>query len=744
MRGVRAAVLLALWLPLAAASVARGGEAAYEPAVGKAIDAGRKVLWSQWKDGHWPEVGKPGKVGVTGEDSNYGGRTALCAYALLACGEKPDEPRVKQTLEWLAACDMVGVYARSMRVNAFALLGKKAPQFAKLKEDVDFLISAIDSRGRYDYTAPAKPPADRAKFLYERYDNSVSQLAVLGVWVGANLGIDVPNAYWRLVESHWKEDQASDGGWGYQKDGKAYGSMTAAGVATMYLCFGNNYVRDFIECRSNTDFAPMVKGMDWLDRNFSAVGNPNHFSYYYYYLYGVQRVGQAGGHKYFGKTDWYEQCAKVVLDRQVDGAWGDTVDTSFALLFLARGQGAVLFNKLHYGGTWNCRPSDLANLTRWLSRTFETQIHWQNVNLKVPAVEWHDAPILYISGASAPDFEEADLAKFREFVLQGGTILSEAAGSREQFTLAMKRFYAKAFPGQELKELDKDHPLYNVHYKLKEPTGLTAIGNGVRLLAIHSPKELSLAWQLNDEARQEDVFNLAGNIYCYVTDSGAVPSRGVIRWPAAEEFTPVAKAKVAPLKYQGNFCPEPLAWKRFAILMGNRERVAVDVAEPAAIADVDPAKSPLAAMTGTGTLRLTDEELASLKKYLTGGGTLVVDAAGGNAEFGDSAEKLLSGLLEGGIYDMIPAGHPLYVVGDWKVGKVEYRKALRGANIEPGKPRLRGVTWQGRLAIIIGKDDLTAGLMGYPLHGLRGYEPESAFELMRNIVLYAGVAKPGK
>jgi hypothetical protein len=723
----------------AGAAVAENGPD--DLAVQRAIEAGKKALWAQWKDGHWPEVGKPGASAVVGEESNYGGRTALCAYALLACGEKPDGPRMKPTLEWLAQADLVGIYAQAMRVNAFALLGPRSPHYDKFRQDVESLIAAMDSRGRYDYVAPAKPPVDRAKFVYERYDNSVSQLAVLAVATGANNGVDVPKAYWRAVEEHWKDDQAPDGGWGYQKGGRAYGSMTAAGLATLYLCFDNNYLQDFVECRANTDFAPIAKGMGWLDKNFSASGNPGHFSWYYYYLYGLERVGLASGRKYFGQADWYADGVKVVLARELDGSWGDLVDSAFALLFLARGRGPILFNKLEYPGTWNCRPRDLANLTRWISRTFETQVHWQSVNIKGPVAGWHDGPILYISGATALDFTDDDVARLRDFVNEGGVIVSEAAGSRAPFTLAMTKFYERMFPQYPLKELDKDHPIYSLHFKISQPTGLWGVSNGVRLLAVHSPKEMSLAWQLNDDAKQEEAFNLGANVYFYVTDEGILPPRGARVWPVAREFTPVAKVKVTPVKYDGNYLPEPLAWKRFATLMGNTARVAVDVAEPTAIADLDPAAMPLAAMTGTGALTLSPAETAGLKKYLAGGGTLFVDAAGGDKDFADSAVKQLAELVEGGELDDISLRHALYSQGEWKVEKVAYRRALRKGAVAIDEPRLKGVTLQGRLAIIFSRDDLTAGLVGYPMWGFKGYEPASAFELMRNIVLYAAAKK---
>ena len=50
-----------------------------------------------------------------------------------------------------------------------------------------------------------------------------------------------------------------------------------------------------------------------------------------------------------------------------------------------------------------------------------------------------------------------------------------------------------------------------------------------------------------------------------------------------------------------------------------------------------------------------------------------------------------------------------------------------------------------RPLIVYSPDDLTAGLVGYGGHGVRGYAPDSAYALMRNLLLYAATrAKPPK
>ncbi len=726
-------------------TVPAGGQSARDwdaEAVEKSVKKAKAYLWSKWSDGHWPEHGKPG-LKVFPKDAkarrykiNYGGITALCTYALLAAGEKPQEERMARTLKWLAECDTHGTYARALRANVWGMLGRNNKYRTNLDEDVKWLRKAMDSQGAYSYD---KGKRDKKGRRVGSGDNSNNQLAVLGVWAGKRNGVEVPLKYWRTVEGYWKDRQNPDGGWCYGRKQSSYGAMSTAGLATMFICFDALYYKEFRKCKvRKKGYDPVVRGLEWMDRNFSAVENPGKGMHsYYYYLYGVERVGLASGYKYFGKKNWYKLgTANLVKKQGADGRWSGLSQTSFALLFLARGQQPVLFNKLKYPGSWNCRPRDLANLTRWISRTFERELNWQIIHLGTPVAEWHDAPILYISGATAPKFTDKDIEALREFVHQGGVIFSEAACSKGAFNMAMQRCYAKMFPQYELARLDRDHPVYNVHFKIRR-RGLMGVSNGVRLLAVHSPAEVSLAWQMNAYATKKDIFCLGANIYFYATDKGSLRNRGVSPWPTAKTFRSRKSLKVAIVKYTGNYNPEPLAWKRFSILMGNRYGISVDVSEPKAITQLDASKRPVAAMTGTTAFSLTDEERQALRKYIDAGGTLVVDSAGGSKAFSEAAEKELRKVLPEVEFGPIPSGHAIYTRSGSVIEKVSYRRSLRASVADARKPRLRGVLYKGRFAIIFSRDDLTAGLLGYPCWGLRGYEPDSAFELMRNILLYA-------
>ena len=52
-------------------------------------------------------------------------------------------------------------------------------------------------------------------------------------------------------------------------------------------------------------------------------------------------------------------------------------------------------------------------------------------------------------------------------------------------------------------------------------------------------------------------------------------------------------------------------------------------------------------------------------------------------------------------------------------------------------PQLRGVMVGDRLGVVYSREDLTGGLVGYASYGCDGYAPQTAYEIMRNVMLMA-------
>ncbi len=705
-------------------------------AVDQAIDKAIAFLWSRQKpDGGW---------GAHGGGKYPLGPTSLVAYSLLESGVSVEDPKMAKALGHLAYTTTTKTYTLGLRANVYLAATQKDARYRKalLADVVQIIRSTKNGSYNYDCKADGKSSGD----------NSNSQYGLLGVWAGARArGVEIPKQYWQLVWKHWIGCQGSDGGWSYRK-GESRATMTAAGVASLFVCYDNLLLFDsgVARCRPSGQLInaqkPIQAGLDWFDRNFGA--SLNESKHQYYYLYGVERVGLASGYKYFGKVDWYKMGVTKLLQKQAgNGSWGNSVNnTAFGLLFLLRGRNTVAFNKLRFTGDWNNRPRDMANLTRWLSKTVEGTVNWQIINTSVPVTQWHDAPILYVSGSKAPKFTDAEITSLRTFVHQGGTIFAVTECRGGAFTEGMYGAYRKLFPDYKVQNAPTTHPLYTVHYNLRGRPRFRIVSNGVRPLVIHATDDLSLAWQHNSVATKKHMFQAAANVFMYVTDKlSSMRRRGTTLWLGKARGGP-KRVTMVKVKYKGNYDPEPLACERFSRMMAREHSINVAVKGPTAAADLAGTGAKLAVLVGTEAITLTAAEIKALKAFVAGGGTLLIEAAGGDTGakgFIKSVEAILARMYPDQQPRKLRPSDPLYKLPGMKISSVRWRRGTRVKMVGMKDPMLRGIAVGKRHGVLLTKEDITAGLAGYPSYDVYGYHPgdetrgSSAFHMMRNIILYA-------
>ncbi len=175
-------------------------------------------------------------------------------------------------------------------------------------------------------------------------DLSATQFALLALRAASQAGYPVektsPNV-WKNAAVYVRGCQRPSGGFTYQRQGSAVtGSMTGCGVGCLIIC------KEQMELAGQTPPSwiaeKIKKGMAWLDQNFSATSGGNH---HYYYLYGIERVGDLTGRKVFNEMDWYVRGARLLVGAQdASGRWDrgesfpprDVNSTTLALLFLKR------------------------------------------------------------------------------------------------------------------------------------------------------------------------------------------------------------------------------------------------------------------------------------------------------------------------------------------------------------------------------------------------------------------------
>ncbi|HEX4054238.1 MAG TPA: DUF4159 domain-containing protein [Tepidisphaeraceae bacterium] len=689
---------------------------------------------------------------IAGNFEHYEGLDTLAVYALmqaeLATGDKRldiHSPFMTDAIDAVKKFPMVTdyiTYARALRATALALYDRPQDHHV-IREDVEWLLRSQEG-GAFTYNNEFPR---NSHFMF--WDNSNSQYGLLGVWSGAEAGIPVPAQFWRDVREHWTKYQLPGGQWCYRADqNDPSRSMTLAGIASLIVAQDYLDAEDYGDQVGRPPFSPALeKALKWLeDGDNSVIALPSSADFYTYYaLYGLERTGLASGFKYYGSHDWYRDCAAEIVAAQTsDGSWGSVngqfdgiVNTSYSLLFLARGRHPVLMNKLRFAGDWDNRPRDVANLARFASAELERPLNWQIVSVDRPWLDWTDSPILYMASDKPPILEDQDRQKIKQYVENGGMLLTQADAGRPEFSRFVEDLGKQLFPQYPWIDLPDDSVLYSVSYHITDHPKIRVITNGSRILMMHWPTDLTHYWQLREERIGRSAFELGVNLALYAAGKSELKNRLDSDSIAAPSGPPAASIQLARLRYDGNWDPEPAAWPRAARWF--RQQTDYDIhLEPTALENLAALNPPIAHMTGTGKLNPTADQLKSVKEYVENGGVLLIEPCG-------TPDAFLRSVHDDFLLHMFPAlrvepisdSNPMLTPsgnGMIDVSHPDVRQFVRSyTDITDMRPMM---ATEGQGHIIILPLDMTSGLLGADAWGIAGYQSEYALELMKNIVLW--------
>jgi len=766
------------------ASGVASGAAVPPDRLDQAIARAKKWIYSRQRPGgRWEKddqrQGSEHAQYVNMQGDTFGGYTALATYALLASGESPNDPRIKAAVRFLKQADIVGIYGIAMRCQVWLLIPHQSEEMKGLiRADAERLFAGLNdgsinpaNNGLWDYLGRGP-----------RVDHSVSQYGVLGLWACQQTGaIDVGSARWRLMEKAWRDGQHPEGGWDYGTVSDQTPSMTAAGLASLFIISDYLHADEGVACTGNT-FDPWIdNGLAWLDRHFDRVGDNT------YAMYGIERIGAASGYRYFGSRDWYNTLAAHLLKNQseADGSFlagdysgaGELDSTCFALLFLSRGRAPVMMSKLDYhhvppgairpttqtasapAGSpstlpatlpalvhWNERPRDVANLAAWTGRQTETFLQWQIVNLAANPNDLHDAPVIYLSGNRDLDLTGFEAARVKRFIEEGGMLLGNADCGQAQFAHGFQRLGRRLFGG-EFRELPADHPAFTHQQfpaaRWRSRPRVLGLSNGVRELMVLIPDFDAARWWQSAAAKgpHEDAFELGTDLYQYSIDRQLWNKGASYIVRADPQIKATRSIRVARLAIGTNWDPEPGGWRRLAAVLQNQDEVDLSVFA-AKTGDGTLATAQIAHLTGTTDFSLSAAARAEIQAFVRTGGTLVVDAAGGSLPFADAAERELRKLFGPGavrgLAEPLPADHPVFRVPGHVIDSFSYRAWARLMSVGSlKKPRLRAIHNGTRIVVFFSREDLSAGLVGEPVDGIVGYSPQTATQIVQNILLYS-------
>lgn len=749
-------VLLCIFAPIAQAQTQPVPPAEVE----KTLNAAKAYLYKQLgKDNNWEQADTPKHANDNRTESGqWGGQSAIAIYALLAAGESHRDPRLASAIEWLKKADIRGTYAVAFRLLAYTKMPRNEEIRRLASADLKQIMARIKENGN------AKGMFDYADGPGNGYSHSRSQYGVLAAWAATEMGLEVPTGFWQNMQQAWVRNQDPSGGWSYKhpKEDKhpVTPGMTAAGLATLYLSY--DFTAPPPACNGNPTSPPIDKGLAWLAKNIDLYATTKKYDRDFPLptLYAVERVGLASGLRYLGNSDWFHKGARYLQEVQrPDGSFpadygGVTAQTSFGVLFLARGRAPIVMQKLEYNlttggnsvvGPWHQRPRDAHFVTRFVARETERELSWQIAKLSAPAADLQESQILYIAGNKALTFTPEEEQKLKTFVHSGGMILFNADCNEGAFTQSVTRLATKLFDA-EFRELPQDSAIYTRQmYSPKEwrpMPRVLGLSNGVRELCILIPNDFARSWALNARAGERAAhFQLVANLFLYANDKSRARVKGesylLTRDPKVK---PSQKIHLARLQYAGNYDPEPGALPRLATHLYNTRGVDATITTIKLGENKLGADTHVAFLTGTARVTLTPQERDDLKKFINGGGTVVIDAAGGRDAFAAAMLNELKEILpdDAGKMNTLPAEHKVFTIA--KLPEVDYRDAVRATGQSTKVSRLRGLDLNGKTRVFFSNEDLTHGLLGSPTDGIIGYDPAYTLPLVANIVEHA-VAK---
>jgi len=706
-------------------------------AVQKAVACLRQ---QQREDGNWPGAG------------HKGGTTALCLLALLNAGVDANDPAVLQGIAAINRTPNREVYVVSLKAQVYAA-ADPVKYANELRRAVAYLSGAQLDSGMWSY-----------RRRVGRGDNSNTQFALLGLHEAANASATVPKSVWRKSIRHFINTQNPDGGWGYSANGGSYGSMTAAAIASLYIggqrlnVAANPVFRNgaYPNCGKYAQNLPLAKGLAWMIRNFSVQRNPGRNSWYYYYMYALERVGMISGMRAFGRYDWYRLGAAELVGKQDNmGSWGrgqQIYDTAFGLLFLAKGNRPVLIQKVQWNGKWNRNIHDLENLTNFIGEKLGKHTTWQTTSLSLPLKELRAGPILLITGHEFPKFSPAEIEKLKQFVERaGGTLLFEACCGKKEFAVGFRAFAKKTWPDYHLRPLRKDHPVFSSLFPLADTCGLEGLDSGCRTAVFFSPRALSCLWELQTiPDHSGKALQLGSNIAAYATGRDQLRDKlDIVELPAVEKpdhnerrtEVPRGAVRIARLIHDGDYNADPHAIRNLARQLRDQAKIDI-VTRSRHIHASDKAiyEYPIVFMNGHHAFKLSDKDISGLRDYLKKGGVLITSNCCGRKQFDESFRKMVAQLFPDNKLTALPEDHPIYT-GKTGVhlGEVKYRPVLakelgkRGAT----HPPLETIRIDGRTLILYSKYDWCCSLEGDRPFSCRGYVDEDGKTLAMSLFLYA-------
>jgi hypothetical protein len=288
------------------------------------------------------------------------GATALCGIAMLECDVGPGESSVQNAAAFVRrhvdSSSFNYNYSVALSIMFLERLSRgtgKTTDANLIKRLASMIVRAQGRDGGWGYQLT---PGGSVS------DNSNTQFAIVALWLARKSGVPGVDAALAGAAQKFRKTQKADGAWTYDPASITSGvelphtgAMTAAGTLGLALhagivrqqanfrAQGNGGEAGDVVVNLNVDPA-VIRAREYLVTVLMNLRRgdlvDNHPTYF---LWSLERVCKLYRWKKINELDWFAIGVNYLLPKQTDsGAWnldhisGPTVDTAFALLFLAQ------------------------------------------------------------------------------------------------------------------------------------------------------------------------------------------------------------------------------------------------------------------------------------------------------------------------------------------------------------------------------------------------------------------------
>lgn len=686
------------------------------------------IINDQKPDGSWAYSG------------HTSGATALHLLALSTAGLTEKHPSMQKGIAYLKKNFPANdTYSVGMYACAFQAIDQRKYQ-NEVKKAASWLINH-QKEGTWNYSGNGQG------------DNSVTQFAILGLKAAIDAGITIPKKVFSNTADHFKNTQNTDGGWGYTGKAASSASMTAAALASLSVCEVEKEISQELKkgpkfCGTYEDTPSIIRGIRWITTYMDKHNSNTVFSEPYT-AYAIERVGIFFDQKTLGLHDWYREGSASILNSNINN--GLYVPKAFKLLFLAKGNTPLLFNKIKWGTTadWNRRHSDLLQGVKGLSKIFEDQLDWQVSSLDINDKNFGQAPILYISGLKELDLNKKEKNALKSFIDAGGTVVFSPCLKSKAFISSAINTLKEIFPGSKFEGLPKTHDLRRMFYDLQDiRLPLKVFMNNCSYKNIFLlTQDISL--ELEKKAPEKiSLYTMTNLTKFALKEKPLVGKLDEVRIIKAKEdqinefsFKEADGHKASGLDITqilyGNE-PEKIDPESMNNQLGfMRQALKIPTAEGISLLSLKEKEQlklqPILFMTGNKEFQISREELKNLSEYLKNGGFLFADSRCSCIEFDKSFRALLKQIYPKSQLELIPLDNPVYQ-SPFKQ-PVEFTEKLKKEK-DDKKPFLLGIRQDDRYVVIYSPLDFSSALSNKMDEHSKGIKSPSAYKIVTNIITY--------